>query len=439
MIVPRNKLLLWVALLLPFTVTGTAGAVRAAWSCVPFAVLFLVASADALWARRRAESIRLSLPETVRLSRGRAGRIPIRITCETTRPLTLAVGLALPEAVRSDEESLAVSLPASTPFSRVFWTCVPLARGCHVIDRCSFQTASPLGLWNARGSTPGRCEVRVYPDLRADRNRLAPVFLKRGHAGVHSQRTLGQGREFEKLREYIPGDSYDDIHWKATAKRGRPVTKLYQIERTQQIYTLIDCSRLSGKPQAGEPTLERFIRASLLLGLAAEQYGDLFGLLTFDSAVRRFIRAGRGQAHYSACRNALYTLQSRSASPDFDELCTFVRLKLRRRSLLVFLTDLGDPVLAESFLRNIGLVCRQHLVMVAMLHAPSARPLFSQPDARNTDAVYRRLGGHLLWQQLQELKGSLERLGVRLALIDREELATELVSRYMAIKARQTL
>ena len=69
--------------------------------------------------------------------------------------------------------------------------------------------------------------------------------MNRGAFGVHAQRQVGQGREFEKLREYAPGDSYIDIHWKATAKRGRPVTKLYQVERTQEVYVIIDASRLA--------------------------------------------------------------------------------------------------------------------------------------------------------------------------------------------------
>ena len=114
-----------------------------------------------------------------------------------------------------------------------------------------------------------------------------------------------------------------------------------------------------------------------MLGLAAEQQGDLFGLLTFSDKIETFLRARNGQSHYHACRDALYTLRAREVAPDFDELSTFIRLRMRRRALLLFLTSLDDPVVAESFLRNMDLLCRQHLVLVNMLQPPGVQAIFS--------------------------------------------------------------
>src|SRR5262249_48823294 len=149
----------------------------------------------------------------------------------------------------------------------------------------------------------------------------------------------------------------------------------------------------------GETTvLERFVTASLVLGLAAEQQGDLFGLVTFSDKVEKFVRAKNGQAHYNACRDALYTLQPKTVTPDFDELCTFIRLRLRRRALLVFLTALDDPAIAESFVRNIELIRRQHLVLVNVVRPPGVNPVFSSPDVADVDDLYRHLGGHLQWR-----------------------------------------
>ena len=90
-------------------------------------------------------------------------------------------------------------------------------------------------------------EIRVYPNLLTERKNLAALFLNRGTFGIHAQRQVGKGRDFEKLREYVPGDGYDEIHWKATARRGRPITKVFQIEKTQEIYVIVDASRLSAR------------------------------------------------------------------------------------------------------------------------------------------------------------------------------------------------
>src|SRR5205823_6064500 len=84
-------------------------------------------------------------------------------------------------------------------------------------------------------------------NLFNERKHVAALFLRRGQLGTHAQRQAGQGRDFEKLREYVHGDSYDEIHWKASAKRGHPVTKVFQVERTQEVYVIVDASRLSAR------------------------------------------------------------------------------------------------------------------------------------------------------------------------------------------------
>src|SRR5206468_11571218 len=157
---------------------------------------------------------------------------------------------------------------------------------------------------------PASAGLRVYPDLHSERNEVAALFLRRSHFGTRAQRQAGQGRDFEKLREYVPGDSYDEIHWKATAKRGHPVTKVFQIERTQEVYVVLDASRLSARLSGSPPrsALERSITAALILALAAERQSDLFGLVAFSDRILAFLRARRGKAHFDGCREALYRL-----------------------------------------------------------------------------------------------------------------------------------
>ena len=186
-------------------------------------------------------------------------------------------------------------------------------------------------------------------------------------------------------------------------------------------------------------TLERYVTAALVLGLAAEQQGDLFGLLTFSDQVNTFVRARNGHAHFSACRDALYTLQPQVVTPDYDEVATFIRLRLRRRALLVFLTSLDDPVLAESFVRNMDLLRRQHVVLVNMLQPPGVAPVFSNPNVASVDELYQHLGGHLLWRHLRELGKVLQRRGVRFSLLQNERLSADLVSQYLGLKQRQAL
>src|SRR5262249_27695526 len=126
-------------------------------------------------------------------------------------------------------------------------------------------------------------------------------------------------------------------------------------------------------------------------------------------------------------------------SPDFDEIATFLRLRLRRRSLLLFLTSLDDPVLAENFTRAVRLLARRHLVLVGMPRPADAQPLFQGAEVENTADVYRRLAGHLSWKKLRELEATLARQGVRLALLDPEHFSSGLIGLYDEVKQRQLL
>src|SRR5207302_6825150 len=183
------------------------------------------------------------------------------------------LGLPLPREIVSPDEDLWTALPAGSERSRLAWPCTPLKRGNYPLVSCHLETASPWGLWAVRARRSVRTEVRVYPNLFTERKSVAALFLNRGNFGAHALRQVGQGRDFEKLREYVHGDSYDEIHWKATAKRGHPVTKVFQVERTQEVYVIIDASRLSGRKvamNAGAATaIERFVTAALILGAAA--------------------------------------------------------------------------------------------------------------------------------------------------------------------------
>jgi uncharacterized protein (DUF58 family) len=439
MIVPRSRLLIWTAIALPFT------AIPALFPsmllpCVAVLIVFVfIVVVDAAKSSQPLRGLKFQTPEIVRLTKDREGDFLITILNTDLQEKTFRIGLPFPAEVESEQEEISVRIPASQEASIVNWRCLGIVRGHFKIDRIYFETSSALKLWNARSSAAIQMEIYVYPNLSQDRKQVASLFLNRGAVGIHSRRIIGQGREFEKLREYIHGDSYDQIHWKATAKRGRPVTKIFQVERTQEVYVAIDSSRLSARIAGTEAILEHHLRAALVLGMVAERQGDLFGLLTFSDKVDGFLRARNGKPHYNACRELLTTLHPRLVTPDFDDLFSFLRLRLRRRALIIILTDLNDPVLAERFVQSVKLVARQHLLLVDMVRPPGSKMLFSQPDVNDVDSLYDRLAGHMLLHDTMELKNTLHRQGITLALLDDSRLTADLVSQYLTIKQRQQI
>lgn len=441
MIVPRHRLLYAVSLIVvPAAVIGALAPATATACAAVSMMLFAVAVVDAVSSLGLLRQVSVYIPPVLRLAKDREDAIPVRIEHGPRAGTLMRVGLPLPIDFEAPQEDLWAQLPADAEASQVQWACTPRRRGRYLLSDCHLECGSRLGLWAVRTIRSVQSELRVYPNLQSERHLIAPLLMRRS-LGAHLQRQVGQGREFEKLRDYQPGDSSDEIHWKASGKRGRLISKVFQVERTQEVYLIMDSSRLTARlcAQPATTVLERYVLASLVMALATEQQGDLFGLVTFSDRIHGFVRARNGKEHYGACRDALLTLQPRLVTPDYDELFTFLRLRLRKRALLLFLTELDDPLLAEQFLKHVALLSRQHLVLVNMVQPESAHPLFTGPEVTSEDGIYQELGHHLQWRRLRELAVQLQQKGVRFSLLDPNTLSLDLATLYRNVKQRQLI
>ena len=401
---------------------------------------------DALRVVGSLDAIKLTVPEVVRSTRGTETAVEVLIDSSNSARKSFTLGLQLPDSVPASQDVLHVEMPSESSKATVNWFCTPAERGNYVIEQAYLGGASPWGLWEHHRMVPVEGTVRAYPNIQRERKNMAAVFLNRDSAGIHRQRSIQQGREFAQLREYIPGDSFEDIHWKATARTGKPVTKLYQVERSQEIYVVIDKSSFSATKLSdsdgsiGDTTnLERCINAALLLGLVAEKQGDLFGLITFDDQVRTFLKARNGRGHYNVCRDALYAAEPSEQQADFAELFSYIRLNLRKRALLIILTNLSDPLQSERFTENVQIISRNHLIMVDMIADPAVQPVFAPEEITMPNEVYTKLGGHFEWSNLQSIRRKLHLQNISMQFLSHEMLSVDLVSQYMTQKQRQLL
>jgi uncharacterized protein (DUF58 family) len=440
MIVPEERFL-WMAALSLVPAAVLAALLPALAGVLPLVALVLIGLAilDILLVSRLAQTITADATENIRFSCGRSTNLSLRLGQHSGQKSRVRVGLALPDGMETGQREWVGELGQESATLR--WPLTATRRGHYALGPVFVRLTSPLRLWARQLSFPIESEAAVYPNLSKERKALAAFFLNRGTSGMHQLRQVGQGREFEKVREYLAGDSLGDIHWKATAKRRHLVTKEFQIERTQRIFLCVDSSRLSARQEieGQDPLLEQFIGAALALGLAAERQGDLYGLATFSGQLESLVRFGSGKAHFGVLRDTLYRLKTADVSPDFGELAASLSLHLRRRAMIMVLTNLDDPAIAEDFLQHFTPLASKHLVVVTMSRPQPARPLYTGADVTQQSDLYQRLGGHMIWNSLQELERKLRQKNVGFALIERDQLATELVARYLDIKRRQIL
>jgi uncharacterized protein (DUF58 family) len=435
MIAPTPKLI-WIAaaIVLPATtVAGLApGSASVCWGII--AAGTIVALVDAELGIRRARAIKVQAPEFLRITRNVPTSLPLSVEYGPVR-----LALPMPEGVTSEKTVIEATLLSPQPGARekIDWPVTGHTRGDLPLPAIHLEKPSPLGLWHARGTRNIQCTLRVYPNLR-DRG-TAMLFLKIADPGLRMRRQVGKGREFDNLRHYLPGDSFEDIHWKATARRGFPVVKLYRVEQAQEVYAVIDHSRLSAR----EGILDSYVDAALHLALVAERSGDRFGLITFSDRTQRMVRAASGLDHFRRCRETIYNLCAQRVSPDFRDIFTSLQTTLRRRALLVFFTSLDDALLAETFEREVRLLARRHLVRVNVTRMAGVKPLFTQvqPGAQpeDLDAIYRDLAGQMLWNRMRTLGIALQNRGVRLTVVTPERIKEQVTAQYLEVKRRQAL
>ncbi|HEX7359157.1 MAG TPA: DUF58 domain-containing protein [Bryobacteraceae bacterium] len=419
MISPTVRLIAAAAIVMVPVCTWAGLSAEARLPCVLFLLAcFAIAVVDAIRSRRTLAEIAVEADGTLTWFQGRESGLPIRVKPSARINLEMPPGIEILEDRHEDRQEI---------------VCLPKERGRFSVKTCHIASVSPWRLWRIRGEKAVNVEIRVFPDLQRERG--AKMLLLKKLGGLRTHRMLGRGREFERLRDYVHGDAFDEICWKATARRGRPIVSVFQVERTQDVYVVLDCSRLAAK----HGLVDRSVNAALMVALAAENQGDRFGLVAFSDRVDRFVPAARGIGHFSRCRDAVYELQARKVSPDFAELIAFLQLRIRKRSLLLFLTDLGDPLLAELFLRPARMLARRHLVLISRFADEQARPLFSGAAPENTDEIYSRLAGHLQWAAIEELQKDLQRIGIGVHVIGRESAGLDLVQQYAEVKRRQAL
>ncbi len=449
MIAPRLRLVL--SMCLVAVPLATAAGLNRGLTPIAFLLIaftLITALCDLAAGLGRYRNLRFYLPDTLLGIRGERVELEVRAQYSAKHNDSMRLAVRFPDGLEPEREQITFRLSEASSEAVIRIPFMGTARGSFQVDSLYFDWRSPIGFWIYRDHRSVHCEVRIYPNLRLEGKQIAH-FLNRGAIGMHARPQIGRGREFEKLREYERGDSFEEINWKATAKRRFPVTKVFQLERAKEIYLALDSSRLSARRLPEMSTLQkslkttthldRSISAALLFCAAAQRQGDRFGLISFSDKVNHFVKARTGSAHFNVCRDLAVSLVAQTVSPDFADIAATIKQRIKRRSLFVFLTSLDDPVAAEDFVNAVDLLSRQHLILAVMIAPLTVQPLFSEGAVEDSDEIYRKLAGHLSWTKLQNLQRLLARKGVQFHVVPNHQLGLRLVSYYMDLKRRQTL
>jgi uncharacterized protein (DUF58 family) len=281
--------------------------------------------------------------------------------------------------------------------------------------------------------------VRVYPNL--DEAKRHSIYLIRSRQIEMERRYAhrrGAGREFESLREYRDSDELRDVCWTASARRGKLVAKSYQIERSQTIWIVVDSGRLMRARAGGLSKLDHACNAALSLAQVALHSGDRVGLLTYGRGVNDRLAAGRGRAHLGPILESLATVREEAGEADHLRAAGALLTAQRRRSLVVWLTDLAETSMTPEVIEAASRLMPPHLLLFVVIGQPDLARLAASRPA-NTSEMFATTAAQETIYRRELLLAQLRERGALALEADFGALATTLVNSYLEVKQRSRL
>ncbi|HLV79946.1 MAG TPA: DUF58 domain-containing protein, partial [Chthonomonadaceae bacterium] len=280
---------------------------------------------------------------------------------------------------------------------------------------------------------------KVYPSLVETAK--FTLMARRGRlqqAGIRQARLQGAGREFESLRDYLPDDELRRIDWKATARRGRLVSRQYEVERSQNVLLVLDVGRTMLAEIDGVQKIDYAINAALLLAYVATLAEDRVGLLVFADTVQTYLPPKRGRTQVYAILEALYNARASLAEPDYRAALAYLQARWRRRTLVVCFTDLWDPDSSRQTISELAALQPRHLVAAVTLLDTKVQRAADQ-DVTLPETAYQKAVATQVLEDRQKAVAALTQRGILVVDSPADKLSAELVNRYLEVKERMLL
>jgi len=398
-------------------------------------LVFLAFILDAFLAARscRPRRLRVRRERPARLSVGIDNEVALVLENTGARQLRLVVRDEPPASFQAEP----VEQPARVPRhgrTRVTYRLLPTDRGNFTFGQINLRCRGPLGLAWTQRTVPAADPVQVFPNLLELRRYEALVRTTLVRAGGYrSKRLPGAGREFSHYRDYVPDDDYKNVSWKATARRGKPITAVHESEHSQDIIFCLDIGRMMAARVGTLTKLDHAINAVLMLTHVSQTFQDNLGLLVFSHTVHLYLPPAKGRAQHAQFLQALYSIKPELSYVNYREAFNYLVSRHPKRALTMVFTDLLDVVVSAEYRDAARLLRRFHLPLTLAVADVPLQDLAARTP-QTTEQMYDVLVARDLLQSRAELLGSLEREGVMTLDTVPERLTIDAVNRYLALK-----
>ena len=315
----------------------------------------------------------------------------------------------------------------------------PTKRGEYEFGVLRIYVQSPIGLVSRRYNFDQAETLPVYPSfLQMRKYELMAISNRLNEYGIKKIRRIGHSMEFEQIKNYVPGDDYRTLNWKATARRGELMVNNYTDEKSQHVYCIIDKSRAMKMPFDGLSLLDYSINASLVLSSVALIKEDKAGLITIAEKKGAIIPAERRPTQLNKIMEVLYKEKTRYLETNMELLYNVVRSTLKQRSLIVFFTNFESMSALERQLPYLKRIAKFHLLVMVFFENSELKTLSEKPAA-DVEGIYIKTIAEKFAYEKKLIVKELARHGIQSILTAPQNLTVNTINRYLELKAKQKI
>ena len=312
----------------------------------------------------------------------------------------------------------------------------PVKRGEYNFGNTNIYANSPIGFVKRRFTFEGVKIVPVYPSyLQMKKYELMAISDRLTEAGVKRIRRIGHSMEFDHIKEYVLGDDYRTINWKATARKAHLMVNHFDDEKSQQVYSVIDIGRVMKMPFNGLSLLDYAINSSLVISSIAMLKQDKAGIITFSNKVSKILSADRQARQMENIQELLYNQKTDFLESDFEILSSTILTKINHRSLILLYTNFESLNALQRQLAYLKRLSQSHLLIVIIFINTELFALIDKA-AENVEDIYHKAIAEKFAFEKRLIVKELARYSIQSILTTPQNLSVNTINKYLELKAR---
>lgn len=362
---------------------------------------------------------------------------PVTIALRNNSSLTLHVTILdeLPEQFQIRNFRYTRTLFPGQPGEFVY-PLKPVTRGEYFFGDLHCFIRTRLGLVKRRITFPLGIMIPVYPSIIQMKRFELKSFVRTSlEYGVKRMQRIGHSYEFEHIKHYVAGDDFRSINWKATGRRAQLMVNQYEDEKSQQVYCLIDKSRIMHMPFEGLSLLDYSVNASLVISNIVLQKQDKAGLVTFSDRIGTAIKAERSKQQLKKILEALYNEEELPVEANYELMYVGARRFIKGRSLIFLFTNFESEYALQRVIPQLRNLNRQHLLVVVFFENTEISDFTRKPTATLEDIYAQITAEEHLFQKMQ-LVQQLKQYGIMSILTKPQHLTVNTINKYLELKSR---